>query len=73
MSRRLGVEDRGWSCTGWILGAWTIKRSDDAVCSLHRVQGDEARRFLGSTKKTRSTISPGLASKLVATVLVVWP
>jgi hypothetical protein len=49
MSRRLGVEDRGWSCTGWILGGWTIKRSDDAVCSLHRVQGDEARRFLGST------------------------
>jgi hypothetical protein len=34
-SRRLGVEDRGWSCTGWVLGGWLIERSSDAVCSLH--------------------------------------
>jgi hypothetical protein len=29
--------------------------------------------FLGLASKARSTISPGLASKSVATVLVVWP
>jgi hypothetical protein len=45
-----------------------IERSDDAVCSLHREQG-----FFCLASKQRSTISPGLASKLVATVLVVWP
>jgi hypothetical protein len=43
-----------------------IERSDDAMCSLHREQG-----FFCLASKQRSTISPGLASKLVATVLVV--
>jgi hypothetical protein len=43
------------------------------VCDLHRVQGDEERGFLGSASKPRLTVSPGLASKPVATVLVVWP
>jgi hypothetical protein len=50
-----------------------IERSDNAVCGLHRVQGDEACKFLGLASKPRSTVSPGLASKPVATVLVVWP
>jgi hypothetical protein len=45
----------------------------DAVCSLHHAQGDEEHEFLGSDLKPRSMVSPGLASKLVATVLVVWP
>jgi hypothetical protein len=35
--------------------------SDDTMCSLYHAQGDEEREFLG------------LASKPVATVLVVWP
>jgi hypothetical protein len=43
------------------------------VCGLHRAQGDEERMFLGSASKPRSMVSPGLTSKLVATVLVVWP
>jgi hypothetical protein len=43
------------------------------VCSLHRAQGDEEHGFLGSASKPRSTVSTSLASKLVATVLVVWP
>jgi hypothetical protein len=43
------------------------------VCSLHHAQGGEENGILGSASKPRSTISPGLASKLVATVLVVWP
>jgi hypothetical protein len=46
-SRRLGAEDRGWSGTGRVLGGRTIERSDDAVCSLHRVRGDEEHGFLG--------------------------
>jgi hypothetical protein len=37
-SRRLGAEDRGWSSTGQVLGGWTIEKSGDAVCSLHRAQ-----------------------------------
>jgi hypothetical protein len=43
------------------------------MCGLHRAQGDEGHRFLGLASKPRSTVSPGLASKLVATVLVVLP
>jgi hypothetical protein len=50
-----------------------IERSGDAVCGLHLAQGDEERGFLGSASKPRSTNSPGLASKPVATVPVVWP
>jgi hypothetical protein len=42
-----------------------------AVCTVHK--GDEEREFLGSASKSRSTVSPGLSSKPVATVLMVWP
>jgi hypothetical protein len=48
-----------------------MKRLGDAVCDLHHAQGDEERGFLGSASKPRSTVSPGLASKPVAMVLVV--
>jgi hypothetical protein len=72
-SRRLGAEDQGRSSTSRVLGGQTIERSGDAVCGLHRAQGDEERWFLSLATKPRSTVSPGLASKLVATVLVVWP
>jgi hypothetical protein len=43
------------------------------VCGLHHVQGDEEHGFLGLASKSRSTVSPSLASKPVATVLVVSP
>jgi hypothetical protein len=43
------------------------------VCSLHRAQGDRERDFLRSASKPRSMVSPSLASKPVAIVLVVWP
>jgi hypothetical protein len=43
------------------------------VYGLHRVQGDEEHGFLGLASKLRSTVSPSLASKSMATVLVVWP
>jgi hypothetical protein len=43
------------------------------MCGLHCAQGDEERDFFGLTSKPRSTISPSLALKSVATVLVVWP
>jgi hypothetical protein len=33
--------------TGRVLDARTIKRSDDTVCGLHRVRGDEECMFLG--------------------------
>jgi hypothetical protein len=72
-SRRHGAEYRGWSSTGQVLSAWTIERSGDAVCDLYYVQGDEERGFLNSASKPRLTVSPGLTSKLVATVLMVWP
>jgi hypothetical protein len=70
---RLGTEDQGWSSIGQVLGGWMIKSSGDAMCGLHHVQGDEEREFLGLASKSRSTVSPSLVSKLVATVLVVWP
>jgi hypothetical protein len=47
MSRRLGVEDRGWSNTYWVFGGRSIERSDDVVCGLHRTQGDDEREFIG--------------------------
>jgi hypothetical protein len=50
-----------------------IERSGDAVCGLHRAQGDEEHVFLSSASKPRSMVSPNLASKTVATVLAVWP
>jgi hypothetical protein len=46
-SRRPYVEDRGWSDTGRVLDGWTIGRSGDAVCGLHRARGDEEHVFLG--------------------------
>jgi hypothetical protein len=46
-SRRPGAEDRGWSSTGRILDGRMIERSDDAVCGLHRAQGDEVGGFFG--------------------------
>jgi hypothetical protein len=69
--RRLGVEDRGWSSTGWLLSGLTIERSGDAVCGRQRAQGDEERGFLGLASKPKSMVSPSLALILVATVLVV--
>jgi hypothetical protein len=45
-SRRLGVEDRGWSSTGRVLGGRMIERSGDAVCDLHHAQGGEEYVFL---------------------------
>jgi hypothetical protein len=71
-SRRLGAEELGWSSTGRVLDGRTIERSGDAVCGLHQAQGEEEHGFLGSASKARSMVSPILASKLVATVLVVW-
>jgi hypothetical protein len=61
------------SSTGRVHDGQTIERSGDAVCGLHRAQGNEERGFLGSATKPRSTVSPSLASKPMATVLVVWP
>jgi hypothetical protein len=60
-SRRLGVEDRGWSSTGRVLGGWMIEGSGDTVCGLHRAQGDEERGFFGLVSKPRLTVSPSLA------------
>jgi hypothetical protein len=46
-SRRPGAEHRGWLSTGRVLGGRIIERSGDAVCSLHRAQGDNECGFLG--------------------------
>jgi hypothetical protein len=67
-SRRLGTEDRGWLSTGQVLDGWAIERSDNAVCCLHRARGDVERGFLGLFSKPRLMVSPGLASKLVASM-----
>jgi hypothetical protein len=72
-SRRLGVEDRRWSITYRVLGGQTIESPGDAVCDLHHAQGDEEHGYLGLAPKSRSTVSPSLASKPVASVLMIWP
>jgi hypothetical protein len=41
------VQRIGDGHTGRVLGGWTIERSGDAVCGLHRARGDEKRKFLG--------------------------
>jgi hypothetical protein len=70
----------GDGSTGRILGGWTIRRSGDTVCGMHRARGDEGRGFLGSSLKPRSMVCQwfglkttemifsGLASKPVAMV-----
>jgi hypothetical protein len=68
ISRRLGAEERRWSNTGWVLNGRMIERSSDAVCVLHRAQGDEERIFLSLASKPRLMGFPVWASKLVATV-----
>jgi hypothetical protein len=45
--RRFGAEHRGWSSTGQVLGGRMIERSVDAVCGMHRAQGDDEHEFLG--------------------------
>jgi hypothetical protein len=65
-SRRIGAEDRGWSSTCWILDGWMIERSGDAVYGLYRAQGDEEHEFLSLASKSRSMVSPDLASKPLA-------
>jgi hypothetical protein len=70
-SRRLGAEDRGWSSTNPVLGGQMIQRSGDTVCGLQRTQGGEQHMFLGLASKPWLTVSPSLALKLVAMVLVV--
>jgi hypothetical protein len=67
-SRRPGAEDRGWSTTGWILDAWTIERSGDTVCGMHRTYKDEEREFLDWPSKPRSKGFLIWASKLTAPV-----
>jgi hypothetical protein len=49
-----------------------IDRFGDAVCGLHRTQGDGECEFLGLASKPRLMVSPSLASKPVTTVLVIW-
>jgi hypothetical protein len=44
----------------WVLGGWMIGKSGNAMYDLHYTLGDEKRRF------------PGLASKPVVAVLVIW-
>jgi hypothetical protein len=46
-SGRPGVEDRGWSSTGRVLGGRAIERSGDTMCGLHRARGDKECGLLG--------------------------
>jgi hypothetical protein len=55
-SRRPDADDRGWSSTYHVLGDRTIKRSGDAVCGVHRAQGDEEHGFLSLASKPRSMV-----------------
>jgi hypothetical protein len=41
------VQRIGDGRTGQVLGGWTIERSGDVVCGLHRAREDEERGFFG--------------------------
>jgi hypothetical protein len=41
------VQKDGDSRTGRVVSCQTIERSDDPVCGLHRVRGDDEHEFLG--------------------------
>jgi hypothetical protein len=71
-NRRPSAEDRGWSNTGRILSGWTIEKSGDAVCGLHRAQGDEERRFLGLASKPWSTVCQWFGLKITRSGFSVW-
>jgi hypothetical protein len=61
-SRRLGVEDRGWSSIHRVLGGRMIERLV-TLCDLHYAQGDEEHRFLGLASKPWSMVSTCLTFK----------
>jgi hypothetical protein len=67
-SRIPGAEHWGWSSIRRVLGGQTIERSGDAVCSLHRAQGDEEHGFLSWASKPRLVGFPIWASKPAATI-----
>jgi hypothetical protein len=50
-----------------------IERSGDTMFGLHCALGDKEREFLSLSSKPRSSVSLSLASKPLATILVVWP
>jgi hypothetical protein len=41
------VQRIGDDRTGRVLDSWTIEKSGDVVCGLHRARGDKKREFLG--------------------------
>jgi hypothetical protein len=49
-----------------------IEMSSDTVCGLYHAQGDEERVFHALASKPRSTISPDLTLKSVASGFPVW-
>jgi hypothetical protein len=55
-SRRPSAEDQGWSRIGRVLSRRMIKKSDDAVCSMHCAQGDDECGFCGLASKPWSTV-----------------
>jgi hypothetical protein len=57
---------------GRVFGGRMIERSGDTVCGLYRAQRYEEHWFLGLSSKPRSTVSPYLTSKLMATGSPVW-
>jgi hypothetical protein len=72
MSRRPGAEDRRWSSIGRVLGGRMVERSGDAMCGLHRIQGDEERGFLGLDSKPRSTVCQWFVLKTSGSGFSVW-
>jgi hypothetical protein len=50
------VQRIGDGRTCLVLGGWTIERSGDAVCGLHRAHEDKKRGFLRLALKLRSMV-----------------
>jgi hypothetical protein len=71
-SRRPGAEDQRWLSIGRVPSGRMIERSGDAVCGLHRAQGDEEHEFLGLALKARSTICQWFSLKITGSGFLDW-
>jgi hypothetical protein len=68
-SRRLGVEDQGWSGTSQVLSCWTIRRLGDVMCDPHRTHGgDEEHKFSGLALKPVATVCQWFGLKTTMTI-----
>jgi hypothetical protein len=71
-SRRLGMEDRGWSGISRVLSGRTIGRLGDAVCDPYRTHGGDKKRGFSDLASKQLWQFLGLGLKTKVGGLVIW-